>query len=66
MLACVTALGYTEGTMNKRDTPRKLVAGPGGYNCPCCRPCSKAEAKKLGARMQRRKLRAKLRAGGEV
>lgn len=37
----------------------KIHAGPGGIDCPCCRPrkCNKKDVKVLTARSNRRKAR---------
>lgn len=47
--------------MEKRDSYKKAIAGPGGINCSCCRCGSKAFAKRLNARGKRRLAKMALR-----
>ena len=47
--------------MEKRDSYKKAISGPGGINCPCCRCGSKVYAKRLNARGKRRLAKVALR-----
>ena len=46
--------------MDKRDSYKKVIRGPGGINCPCCRMGSKGYAKRLNARGKRRQAKINL------
>lgn len=47
--------------MEKRDSYKKAIIGPGGLNCSCCRCGSKGFAKRLNARGKRRLVKMALR-----
>ena len=47
--------------MEKRNSYKKAIAGPGGLNCSCCRCGSKVYAKRLNARGKRRIAKIALR-----
>lgn len=47
--------------MEKRDSYKKAIIGPGGLNCSCCRCGSKGYAKRLNARGKRRLAKMALR-----
>lgn len=47
--------------MEKRDSYKKAIIGPGGLNCSCCRCGSKGFAKRLNARGNRRLAKMALR-----